>query len=80
MDGEQPADANPCKNLPTSIIGRFWDAAIKSHPRISGIVKNNKDFLLPNFAPRTAAAKPPNIAPSPKIPAERMKILAINYL
>ena len=78
MDGEYPAEANPCKNLPTKIIGRFWEDAIRIHPRISGMVKKNKDFLLPNFDPNRAAANPPKIAPNPNIPAERNNLAIRN--
>lgn len=70
IDGEYPADANPCKNLPVKIIDKFWDDAIKTQPRMSGMVNRSKDFLLPNFEPNMAAAKPPKMAPSPNIPAE----------
>ena len=70
IEGEYPAAANPCRNRPIRIIGKFWAAAIRIQPRISGTVNINKDFLLPNLDPRRAAAKPPNIAPSPNIPAK----------
>jgi hypothetical protein len=70
IDGEYPADANPWKNLPAKIIGKFWDEAIKTHPRISGIVRSKIDFLLPNFEPSMAAANPPKMAPSPNIAAK----------
>ena len=71
IDGEYPAAANPCKNRPIRIIGRFWAAAIIIHPIISGMVKRSSDFLLPNLDPSKAEANPPNIAPNPNIPAER---------
>ena len=70
IDGEYPAAANPCKNRPVRIIGKFCAAAIRIHPRISGIVKINNDFLLPYLVPSIAAAKPPNMAPNPNIPAK----------
>ena len=70
IDGEYPADANPCKNLPVNIIAKFWDEAIKTHPRMSGMVNSSRDFLLPNFEPNIAAANPPKMAPSPNIPAK----------
>ena len=52
-------------------MGRFCAAAIIIHPIISGMVKRSNDFLLPNLDPSKAAAKPPNIAPNPNIPAKR---------
>ena len=63
------AALNPAKNLPKSMIGIFWADSINIHATISGTANINIVFLWPNFVPKYLAAKPPNIAPSPKIEA-----------
>ena len=70
MFGEYPAAANPPKNLPASIIPKFWEEAMSIHPRISGIAINISEILRPQWFPVMAEISPPNIAPSPKIPPE----------
>ena len=52
---------------------------MKTQPSISGIVRINIDFLLPNFDPNIAEANPPKIAPTPNIPARKYENVTIYY-
>ena len=67
MEGAYPAAANPHKNLPISIMGRFCAAAISAHPRTSGPARRRRHLRRPKREPRTPAVKPPKTAPMLKM-------------
>ena len=70
MLGEYPAAENPIRNLPISIIHRFWDEATRIQPRRSGRASIIKDTRRPKRLPKNADINPPKIAPRPNIAAE----------
>jgi len=75
MAGTYPAVASPHRNLPTNMLARFFDVAIRIHPTRSGNDMIRMDFLRPYFKVKIADKKPPNMAPSPKIEALKNSII-----
>ena len=69
MEGEYPAAAKPDKNRPISIMGTFWAEAMKIQPNMSGTAIIMMATRWPYLEPKMAAAKPPKMAPKPKMPA-----------